>query len=175
MPELIRESVASDFPVLEGLYPLAFPDEDLLPLLRDLFASGCDLLSLVAETDGAVVGHVVFTMVQVGGTDTKAALLGPVAVAPNRQKQGIGSALIERGFGLLADGNVSHIFVLGDPAYYGRFGFGPESKVVTPFEIPEEWREGWQSRTLSDGASDVSGTLVVPEPWNKRDLWAPPE
>ncbi|MEP0409723.1 MAG: N-acetyltransferase, partial [Roseibium sp.] len=150
MPELIRESVASDFPVLEGLYPLAFPDEDLLPLLRDLFASDCVLLSLVAETDGAVVGHVVFTMVQVGGTDAKAALLGPVAVAPDRQKQGIGSALIERGFGLLADENVSRIFVLGDPAYYGRFGFDPESKVVTPFEIPVEWREGWQSRTLSD-------------------------
>ncbi|MEP3304204.1 MAG: N-acetyltransferase, partial [Roseibium sp.] len=149
MPELIRESVASDFPVLEGLYPLAFPDEDLLPLLRDLFASDCVLLSLVAETDGAVVGHVVFTMVQVGGTDAKAALLGPVAVAPDRQKQGIGSALIERGFGLLADENVSRIFVLGDPAYYGRFGFDPESKVVTPFEIPVEWREGWQSRTLS--------------------------
>lgn len=175
MGELIREGTASDFPALETLYPLAFPDEDLLPLLRELFAGDFELLSLVAEADGAVIGHVLFTLARVGGSDSKVAMLAPLAVAPDRQKQGIGSALVRNAFDRLTGDRVSHVYVLGDPAYYGRFGFVPEPNVLTPRPIPEEWRDAWQSKGLSSGAPALSGPLVLPDPWNAPELWAPPE
>jgi putative acetyltransferase len=112
MAELIREGTGSDFPALETLYPSAFPDEDLLPVLRALFAGDFELLSLVAEADGAVVGHVLFTLARVGGSDTKVAMLAPLAVSPDRQKQGVGSALVRDAFDRLAADGVT-----------GRFGF----------------------------------------------------
>jgi putative acetyltransferase len=175
MAELIREGTGSDFPALETLYPSAFPDEDLLPVLRALFAGDFELLSLVAEADGAVVGHVLFTLARVGGSDTKVAMLAPLAVSPDRQKQGVGSALVRDAFDRLAADGVTHVYVLGDPAYYGRFGFAPERGVLTPQPIPEEWRDAWQSITLAAGGPELSGPLVLPGPWNAPELWAPPE
>lgn len=175
MTGIIREGKASDLPALEVLYPLAFPDEDLLPLLRDLFAGDFELLSLVAEADGVVVGHVLFTLARVGEDNAKVAMLAPLAVAPDQQKQGIGSALVRNAFDRLAGDGVSHVYVLGDPAYYGRFGFETEPDVLTPQPIPEEWREAWQSRSLAENASELSGPLILPDPWNAPALWAPPE
>lgn len=175
MTGIIREGKASDFPALEALYPRAFPDEDLLPLLRELFAGDFDLLSLVAEADGAVVGHVLFTLARVGGSDSKVAMLAPLAVAPDRQKQGLGSALVRAAFDRLTGDGVSSVYVLGDPAYYGRFGFAPEPDVLTPCPIPEEWRDAWQSVALSGDAPGLSGRLVLPAPWHAPELWAPPE
>jgi putative acetyltransferase len=82
---------------IELLYPDAFPDEDLLPLVRDLLPDTTVTTSIVGEIDSKIVGHVIFTKCGVVGEQTKAALLGPLVVTPARQGQGIGSALVRAG------------------------------------------------------------------------------
>ena len=80
-------------------------------------------LSLVAESDGAVVGHVAFSAADIGGTSNGWFLLGPVAVQPARQGEGIGRALVETGLDTLRARGARGCVLVGDPAFYGRFGF----------------------------------------------------
>lgn len=169
----IRETVASDFDELPAVYARAFPAEDLLALVKALCEATSGTLSLVAVEGARIVGHVVFTTCHVDGAPHTVALLAPLAVLPNRQKQGIGSALVRAGFGLLKSANVARIYVLGDPAYYARFGFAPDFDVTPPYALPEEWRTAWQSCTLNPAVSALSGMLKPPQPWLQPRLWAP--
>ena len=169
----VRESTSGDLAAIELLYPAAFPDEDLLPLVRDLLLETPAALSLVAMTGSQLAGHVVFTRCALDGSNDNAALLGPLAVAPPRQRQGIGSAIVRSGVRRLEDTGVSHLYVLGDPAYYGRLGFLPESRVTPPYPLPAEWRDAWQSMSRGGAAPPPAGKLPLPRPWLQPALWAP--
>ena len=169
---LIREGESADFARIERLYPDAFPGEELLPLVRTLVQDTPDVLSLVAITEFALVGHIVFTPCGVAGGSDTVALLGPLAVATARQKRGIGSALVRAGLHRLRSSGYGHVLVLGDPAYYGRFGFAAERSIVPPFPLPEEWRDAWQSIALRSTASRLRGTLSVAPAWNEPTLWS---
>jgi putative acetyltransferase len=171
----IRESGPEDWAAIEDLYPAAFPDEDLLPLVATLFEAP-ETLSLVAQAGVAlagdrITGHVLFTRCGIDGAPDAVALLGPLAVAPKAQGQGVGSALVRAGLARLEAEGVVRVFVLGDPDYYGRFGFAPDADVATPYPIPEEWRAAWQSLGLG-GAAALKGRLSVPAPWRDPALWA---
>lgn len=169
----IRESVPDDVPAIETLYPDAFPDEDLLPLVRDLLQETASALSLVAFMGSSLVGHVIFTRCDVDRTKDKVALLGPLAVAPTNQRQGIGSAMVRIGLQELKSAGVVQVYVLGDPAYYRRLGFLPELHVAPPYPLPAEWRGAWQSMNLGRVEPPRQGKLSVPQPWSKPALWAP--
>jgi putative acetyltransferase len=94
--------------------------------LVDALRTNCaDFLSLVAEDDGQVVGHILFTPVVVEGSESTVWGMGlaPMAVLPGRQRSGIGSALVRRGLELLRQNGCKFVIVLGHPAYYPRFGF----------------------------------------------------
>ena len=169
----IRESGPADLAALEKLYPAAFPDEDLLPLLRDLLKEEPLVLSLVAVTDQTLVGHAVFTVCGLAGCADKLAMLGPLAVVPDRQRGGIGSALVREGFERLAAVGATRVYVLGDPAYYGRFGFEHEDGVLPPYALPEEWQGAWQALSLRGDQAHLRGKLAVPPPWQNPVLWGP--
>jgi putative acetyltransferase len=169
----IRESVKADAAAIEALYPEAFPDEDLLPLVRDLLQDARIAVSLVGAIDLLIAGHVIFTKCGVVGNNIKAALLGPLAVAPAWQRQGIGSAIVCAGLQRLKDADVPLVCVLGDPAYYGRLGFVPETLVEPPFPLPTEWSGAWQSQNLDDTRVLRAGKLTVPPQWLQPALWAP--
>lgn len=169
----IRESGPNDIILIEKLYPDAFPDEDLLPVVRELLKEAPTVLSLVGIADKVLAGHVIFTPCSISGRDDKVALLAPLAVAPTWQRQGVGSAIVNTGLRRLENAGVTHVFVLGDPAYYGRFGFAPDDNVAPPYPLPEEWRSAWQSLTLRDDKPPLSGKLCVPQPWRQQALWAP--
>ncbi len=169
----IRESNTGDIDAIVSMYPLAFPDEDLVPVVRELLAAPEIALSLVALIDDQVVGHVIFTTCAVEGNDLKASLLAPLAVAPEFQRQGIGSAIVNNGLKRLADSSVDGVFVLGDPAYYSRLGFSPDSQVQPPYPLPAEWYDAWQSQYLNDAAQSGAGKLAVPSQWLDPALWAP--
>ncbi len=169
----IRESLSHDVAAIEKLYPDAFPDEDLLPLVRALLGEESGVLSLVAIAGGGLVGHVAFTTCGISGRDERVALLGPLAVAPDRQRQGIGGALLRAGLRRLAEAGAARVYVLGDPAYYGRFGFEPDENVAPPYPLPEAWRGAWQSLGLRGDGRPPSGSLAVPPPWRRPALWAP--
>ncbi|MFC6094173.1 GNAT family N-acetyltransferase [Saccharothrix lopnurensis] len=119
-------------------------------------------LSLVAEADGEVVGHVVCTR---GSVDGAPALgLGPLSVLPARQRTGVGKALVHTALGV-ADGLGEPLVVLlGDPAYYSRFGFRLASTLgITP-PIPE-WAPHFQARPLSSHHPALRGTFHYAHPF----------
>jgi len=166
----IRESVPSDAASIEKLYPDAFPDEDLLPLVRELLRDETETLSLVAIVDQALVGNILFTTCSIEGGTDKVALLGPLAVASDWRWRGIGGELIRKGLQLLKDAGVVQVYVLGDPAYYGRAGFKSDAKVMPPYALPAEWGAAWQSVNLNK-VQPPHGKLAVPQPWQQPALW----
>ncbi|KAG7349493.1 GNAT family acetyltransferase [Nitzschia inconspicua] len=180
----IRMASQEDLPSLEELYPRVFPDEDLVPLIRDLLALGPpEVLSLLAEDSVRnTVGHIIFTVCVVGPNETSVALLGPLAVTPTRQNQGIGSALVRRGLQDLSKMDLAMVLVLGSPDYYCRFGFRQEPYVVPPYPLPPNWSSAWQSMNLYPNSSSegrdnkrqqgLVGELVVPYPWQGKHLWS---
>lgn len=173
-PEIeIRESLPDDVAPLKMVYADAFPDEDLMPLVVDLLGLRSDVLSLVALADGGIVGHILMTMCGIEGRRENLALLGPLGVISAWQRKGVGAALIADALWRLGASGAARVFVLGDPAYYGRFGFRADEDVAAPYPLPEEWAAAWQSLPLRDDAPTVQGRLVVPEPWRQRALWAP--
>jgi putative acetyltransferase len=174
---------------LEALYASAFPEEDLFPLVRRLHEEVTDLVSLKAMAGETLSGHVIFTPCTIKDlpldrrqepkqdTDapaqaTPAALLGPLCVAPEHQRQGIGSALIRAGHEQLKTLGVARVMVLGDPAYYGRHGFRAGADVEPPCPLPENWREAWQWLPLDPSLPAPRGSLTVPEPWRDPAFWA---
>lgn len=167
----VRASTPGDHASIEALYPRAFPDEDLLPLVHDLLKDEQEVISLVADIGGQVVGNVLFTLCTTAESDAVVALLAPLAVAPECQRRGIGSKLVRKGLERLRDRGVAVTYVLGDPAYYGRLGFMPERLVTTPYPLPSEWDGAWQSLPLNDTAPAPSGTLRPPARWLDPALW----
>ena len=121
----IRPEEPSDFAAIGAVNRSAFPGEDEALLVERLRADGDLLASLVAECSEGIVGHVAFSKLRLLGEagEEQAVALAPVAVLPARQNQGVGSALIRAGLELFRD---RLVVVLGDTAYYPRFGFRPE-------------------------------------------------
>ncbi len=169
----IRESRPDDATGIEQLYPGAFPDEDLLPLVRELLGQESIVLSLVGIADQALAGHVLFTPCNLAEIPETVALLGPLAVAPAWQRQGVGTTLVGTGLQRLESAGMARVYVLGDPAYYSRFGFAPDAGVKPPYPLPEAWRDAWQSLGLRGDKTPLSGQLSVPPPWRRRALWGP--
>lgn len=169
----IRNSAPSDLVSIEALYREAFPDEDLVPLARGLLKEPDTALSLVGIAGDFLVGHAIFTRCGIEASTDKVSLLGPLAVASAWQKQGVGSALVREGLRRQRDHGVVRVYVLGDPAYYVRFGFASEVGVRPPYPLPDAWREAWQSIGLGPSDSPRMGTLSVPQAWRQPGLWAP--
>ncbi len=102
-----------------------------------LRAAGALAISLVAEIDGQVVGHIAFSPVTISDGTTGWYGLGPVSVLPGHQRQGIGQALIKEGIALLKDREGRGCALVGDPNYYRRFGFRNCPQLVHE-GIPQE-------------------------------------
>ncbi len=167
----IRSAVAADLAALERLYPAAFPDEDLLTLLRDLAAAGPAVQSWIAMRDETIVGHVMFTDCSVAGSRARLTMLGPLAVTPTRQNQGIGTSLVRDVLARYRADGVDAALVLGDPTYYGRFGFVAEDGIRPPYDLPPEWNGAWQSLRLSESRLPT-GTIQLPALWYQKEYWA---
>lgn len=105
-------------------------------LARQLHESGDALVSLIAQIDGIAVGHVLFShmMVEADGKPVVAAALAPVGIVPVWQQHGVGSRLIKAGLAALKLQGVQMVFVVGNTAYYSRFGFS--SILARPFASP---------------------------------------
>jgi len=165
----VRRTTPEDLPALATLYEAAFPEKDLVPLLRQLLAVSEQVLSLAHIENGRPAGHAAFTDCSVDPGGAPAALVGPVAVLPERQKTGIGSALIRSGIRHLETEGTAHFLVLGDPAYYTRLGFRPDRSIAPPYPLPEAWRDAWQRLDAGD-APQSTGRLAVPLPWRDPAL-----
>ncbi|NUT51666.1 MAG: N-acetyltransferase [Saccharothrix sp.] len=119
-------------------------------------------LSLVAEVDGAVVGHVVCTRGFVG--EAPALGLGPLSVLPSHQRSGVGKALMHTALGAADALDEPLVALLGDPAYYSRFGFRRSSDYsITPPD--PTWAQYFQIRTLAAYTPTLTGTFTYATPF----------
>lgn len=121
----IRAERPADAPAVDAVHRAVFPGEDEALLVAALRAAGHACVSLVAEVDGQIVGHIVFSPVSIAGTGQTGQGLGlaPVAVLPEHQRRGIGSQLIREGLDVCRQAGFDFVVVLGHPEYYPRFGF----------------------------------------------------
>lgn len=121
----IRAENARDLDGIHSVNVAAFPTADEADLVDRLRSNGTLSVSLVAENDGVIVGHVAFSPVTVEtSTSTGSGVgLAPVAVSPAHQRTGIVGRLIRLGLEQCRQAGYAYVVVLGDPAYYRRFGF----------------------------------------------------
>ena len=131
----IRESQEIDLGAIESLYAKAFPDEDLLPLVRDLLQNPAIVTSIVAVADSQIVGHLIFMRCGLAGDNEDISLLGPLGVVPTWQGQGVGSALVRAGMRVLENRDFSLVCVLGDRSHLRptRFSAGIVSTSALRF------------------------------------------
>ncbi len=124
----IRPERVEDASRVRLVNELAFGQPAEADLIERLRRACTDALSLVAE-EGDVVGHILFTPVAVEGAGKRALGMGlaPMAVLPDRQRQGIGAQLVKRGLDILRERGCPFVVVVGHPEYYPRFGFEPAS------------------------------------------------
>jgi putative acetyltransferase len=130
----IRPELPEHAAPIRSILVAAFPGDAEANLVENLRAKGDLALALVAEAPHAVWGYVAFPRltVRTPAGPVRAFGLAPLAVAPDAQRRGIGSALVREGLRLLGSRDEQLIFVLGDPAYYSRFGF--DLAAAHPFE-----------------------------------------
>ena len=134
----IRPARAEDVAAIDALLRASFPAPDEAMLVRDLCAEGDMVLTLVAYDEDAdrLAGAIVFSRMAVtaGGKAIPAVALAPVAVAQSYRRQGVAEALIRAGHDMLESAGVVLSFVLGEPEFYGRFGY--DAAVARNFGSP---------------------------------------
>jgi putative acetyltransferase len=163
---IVRPTTTTDRDAVYRVHPLAFGREDESRLVEALHAGGYTRVSLVAEADGELVGHVLFSELRIhteGGV-FPALSLAPLAVVPSHQRRGVGSALVRRGLEQCREGSHQAVIVLGHAAYYPRFGFS--AALAVPLTSPFSGRSSYMAAELVPGAlRGVAGRVVYPEPF----------
>jgi putative acetyltransferase len=139
---IIRNETASDFDAITEITiaafrTLAISNHTEQFIISSLRAADALTISLVAEIDGRVVGHIAFSPVTISDGSIGWYGLGPVSVLPEYQKQGIGKSLVNKGLSMLKELDGRGCAVVGDPNYYERFGFRNIPELVHE-GIPQE-------------------------------------
>lgn len=142
MEIVIREERGEDGTAVYEVEAAAFGQTAEAELVQKLHLAQVPLISLLTEVDGRVVGHILFSPMEIVGADGRlpALGLGPMAVLPAWQKQGIGGAMIKAGLVACRAAGHEIVFVLGHSDYYPRFGFRPSRPygIVCEYDVPPE-------------------------------------
>ena len=125
---MIRPEEAGDVAAIHAVHASAFPTDAEARLVDALRAAGRLSVSLVATDSGRIVGHVAFSPVSLAGAASGLGL-APLAVTPDRQRQGIGGRLVRQALAVAAASGAGFVVVLGHPGYYPRFGFRAAAEV----------------------------------------------
>ena len=158
---IIRPEKPADIAAIDEVVAAAFEqraEADLVQRLRD---NGDMVLSLVADDEGAIIGHVAFSRlwIEQAGARSPGISLAPVSVLPDRQRKGVARALIGAGHLRLKTLGAKIVFVLGDPDYYRRFGFS--HAVAKVFDCVYQG-DALQALRLSGDAPDAGEVLYSP-------------
>ena len=158
----IRRETADDVPDIRAVVHAAFGRTAEVDLVERLRRANALTLSVVAITDGRIVGHVAFSPVSIGGSHGALAL-APVSVAQDCQRRGIGSALIRWSLEQVHQLGHRVVLVVGNAVYYSRFGFSTASQfgIKCPFSVPDE---AFMVLELSPGAASGCRGMVCYRP-----------
>jgi putative acetyltransferase len=158
---VVRPEQPRDVTAVHAVHTASFPTDLEARLVDRLRAAGRLRVSLVAEIGGAVVGHIAFSPVTAASAAVGAGL-APVAVAEPHRRQGIAAALVRAGLEACHAAGFGWAVVLGEPAYYSRFGFRP----ATECGLADEYGGGpaFQAIELVPGALPVGAGLVRYDP-----------
>jgi len=169
----IRPETPRDYAAIADLHVRAFggrTEEALIVTLLRQRREYDPELSLVAEVDGRVVGHALFSPynIRLLGQAVQAVNLAPIGVDPNAQKHGIGGALIEEGHRIARDKGYTLSFLLGHDTYYPRFGYKTGVYGIASADIPNRDlpRRGWAGEQPLKGRDPVATDILA-----LRDLW----
>jgi putative acetyltransferase len=155
----VRLEQPVDLPAIRAVNLAAFPEAAEANLVDELRANGKATLSLVAVQDDRIVGHILFSPVTMDSNDAHCRVLGlgPMAVFPDLQGQGVGSMLVRAGLDHCKQDGVGCIVVLGHPALYPRFGFKTASQfgIGCQYDVPSNY---FMVAEMAEGAlSSISG------------------
>ena len=137
----IRPETEADGSAVRAVNEAAFETSVEADLIEVLRGKSSEVISLVADSGDAVVGHILFSRVTLAEyPQLKLMGLGPMAVAPQHQRSGVGSALVREGLAQCRRHAVHAVVVLGHPQYYPRFGFVPASRyaIRSEYDVPED-------------------------------------
>ena len=168
----IRREQPGDESAISRVVEAAFGQPSEARLVEALRASDCFIpeMSLVAEVDGRIVGHVMITTawLQEGDERRPVANLAPLAVAPDRHRQGVGSTLMRDVIAVAEERGERVIVLQGHPAYYPRFGFEHSVPLGIHFDLPD-WApsEAGQVLRLSRYDPKLRGKVVYPEAFDE--------
>lgn len=163
---ILRSEKPDDHDAIRAVNLLAFDREDEGQLVDALRMSGDARLSLIAEIEGRVVGHILFSILSINtpAGPIAALALAPMAVVPEHQRQGIGSALVREGLRISREQGHRIVIVVGYPEYYPRFGFSTAQadRLRSPYSGP-----AFMALALVPGALDaVEGEVRYPSPFS---------
>jgi putative acetyltransferase len=163
----IRNETAADVAVIEAVTTAAFLEAPHTSrteqfIVEALRRTGQLTVSLVADAEGVVVGHVAISPVSIADGASGWYGLGPISVAPEYQRRGIGSRLMREGLRVLREHGASGCVVLGEPGYYGRFGFRVDPDLSLPGVPPEYFQ------AISFGVSHPKGVVFYHPAFNGR-------
>jgi putative acetyltransferase len=161
----IRSETPADLTMIRQINCLAFGQQEEARLVDALRDAGYARFSLVAERAGKVVGHILFSELGIitESSTVSALALAPVAVLPEFQNRGIGSALVRHGLEVCRDGGHKIVIVVGHPRFYPRFGFSAKlaSRLASPYG-----GEAFMALELVPGALDgITGRVEYPSPF----------
>jgi putative acetyltransferase len=162
----IRPESTADQDAIRHVNRLAFGQDEEARLVDALRDGGYVRVSLVAEQTGQIAGHILFSDLQIitGAGTVPALALAPMAVLPELQRQGIGSALVRRSLGECRRQGHKIVVVVGHPHFYPRFGFS--SKLASALVSPFGGGDSWMAAELLPGALDgVEGRVQYPPPF----------
>jgi putative acetyltransferase len=157
---MIRYARPADRPAIDAVITAAFGRADEARLVERLRADDDTMFELVAEQDGVVVGHILFSRLWADRPELYAAL-APLTVHPDQQKTGVGSALVRASLDTAREFGCHGVLVLGDPAYYGRFGFAAET--AREVSAPYRGLAAFQGLALEDGAFSRALAIAYPD------------
>lgn len=143
MPVVIRDETPADYSAIEGVIADAFrravhssgTEQFIVNALRN---AGQLTVSLVAETRGFLIGHAAASPVRISDGTPDWYGLGPIAVAPESQARGVGTRLVTEALNALQSAGAAGCVVLGEPAFYGRFGFKPAAPFLILPNVPPD-------------------------------------
>lgn len=177
----IRKATQQDRDSILAIHMNAFGESEgpvIAKLVDEMLddASGEPMLSLVAETDVELVGHLLFTSANIEPDrgQVSARILAPLAVVQNRQRRGIGSLLIQTGLRELQEHGVDLVFVLGYPDYYSRFGFKPAGAqgLEAPYPVPPQNADAWMVKELTpETIENCKGTVCCSNALDHPKYW----